>query len=85
MHYQCSLEGNIGGQHIQLDVYDAYSFQEAMDEVKNRRHLPWNKHEEWLALLFSNKAEAIKDGVPETEISDVWGDGRLFRWKAKIF
>ena len=85
MQYQCSLEGHINGKHAQLNLHDVNSFKKAMDEVKSRKHLPYNKHEKWIALLFSDRAQAIKDGVPEKEIEDIWGDGRLFRWKVKIF
>jgi hypothetical protein len=81
MIYQCSLEGYIKGCHAQLYFHNVDTLAEAREEIKTRAHLPWDENEEWICLLFFDKARAIQDGIPAQEIEDIWGNGRLFRWK----
>lgn len=84
MKYQVSLEGMIKGKHTQLNFIDVESYRKAMEEVSKRKHLPYDPHEQYIALLFSDKKQAIADGIPFADIEDVWNDGRLFRYKAKV-
>ena len=83
MKYQVSLEGTIDGRHIQLNFVDVKSYERAMEEVGKRKHLPYDPCEQYIALLFSDKKQAIADGIPDTDIEDVWNDGCLFRYKAR--
>ena len=85
MKYQCSLEGHVHGRHAQLDFYNTVTFADAIKEIRTRKHLLYNKNEEWIALLFNNREQAIKDGVPEKEIEATRSNNTLFMWKAKIF
>ena len=85
MKYQVSLEGHIKGCHAQLDFYDVDSYDGAINEVKERKHLPRDRAEEYIALLFEDIGQAIKDGIPEDKIETLRiGDGPLYRYKARL-
>jgi len=86
MLYQISLEGTIRGRHAQLNFYDARTYREAVREAKSREHLPSDPAEEFIALLFSDKRMAIKDGVPRGRIETLrTGENPLYRYKLTHF
>ncbi|MBR9703759.1 hypothetical protein GOV10_06975 [Candidatus Woesearchaeota archaeon] len=79
--YQVSLEGFENGTHVQFNLYDCANYETAMKEVKTHKHVKAPEGNQYLALLFYDKEQAIKDGILEEKIEDVWDDGRLFRFK----
>ena len=82
MKYQVSLEGRIGGRYVQLSHCDARNYREAVREARSREHLPQDPAEEYVALLFNNKAKAILDGVPRCKIEKIrGGDEPLYRYR----
>ena len=84
MNYQVSLEGHIGRNHVQFDHRDYTTFEGALREVRDRKFMARHPSEEYIALLFDDRNQAVMDGVPFGCIEDVWGDKRLFRYRARI-
>jgi hypothetical protein len=82
MKYQVSLEGKIKGMHVQLKFYDARNYWAAMREARTREHLPHDAAEEYIALLFSDRQQAILDGIPRCKIERIrGGENPLYRYR----
>ncbi len=82
MKYQVSLEGRLYGRHVQLAFIEVNTYKAAIREARSREHLPPNPAEEYIALLFTNKRQAIIDGVPRSQIERVRkGDEPLYRYR----
>lgn len=79
--YQVSLEGFMQNQHAQLRSHDCYSVEEALLEAHTRKHLLYDQVEAWIAILFSDKEEAIKNGVPEHKIEKL---STTYRWIVRL-
>lgn len=78
MKYQVSLEGHIKGKHVQIAFYNTDDYRSALHEAYTRDHLPHDSAEEYVALLFRDRSQALRDGIPPKKIEKL--DDYLYRY-----